>query len=851
MKQRELLQKNLFSSQHRDKKEHETPIKQTWDYVGKNDLDYGICTNYTDFVLIDRSKGYSKCHFFDFTLIRNNEEKLKEFVAVFSKKSIIDNKFVEDLYHKSVIEEREFTKEFYKLFHETRLMLIKEFQSNGNTKDESIHYAQLYLNRLIFMFFAEDNENIPKRIFPERVLEILKSPLITEHSKLVSDTIVALFESLDKGSTMLNIFGFNGGLFQDSIPPKIYFNDIKDSAFFNDVYQHSELKKEIKLDEDSSGIIKKYHGKLNPIISNLLIMDSFDFNTEINVNILGHIFEQSLTDLEELKGHEISKRNKEGIFYTPEFVTDYICRNTIIPYLSNNKATTVDDLIKEYAKNLDDLEKKFREIKILDPACGSGAFLLKAVDVLLEIHKEIQTYKESGGQYTFFSKGKKSGLAEQFTLTKWHEEDEARKIIEKNIFGVDVNDESVEITKLSLFLKIATGNRKLIDLSKNIRVGDSLIDDQEISGSKAFDWNKEFKEIIDNGKFDVVIGNPPYLRIQGLHESHSHITEYLEKTYQSATGRYDYYLLFIEKGANLIKKNGYLGFIVPHKFTNSQFGTGIRRFLSDKKLIHQFLSFGHNFVFEDVTTYTGILILKNAENKNLLYKEIGTLQTKSIEGDLAMLKSEDFTMMDQSNFDENPWNFSSGVTSEILEKITKSGPDILEYFDKILQGAITGDDDLYFLVPIQDKGNTMILYSRKTQTNVEIEKDMLKPILVGEDVKRYKNFDTSNYFVIYPYVIENGKQRILEENELKIKYPLTYTYLSKFKTYLVELRTKFKTNPKYWYGLHRARQIDWFNQERIITPQITYGCNMTLDKNRLFHNTKVYRLLEKRIKCNG
>jgi len=324
--------KDLFAEQHGYKEAQKTPIDQLWNYIGKLNLDYGIATNYKEFVLIDRAKGSSRYHIIDFEDIKENDSKLKEFIAIFSKKQIIDNKFIEKLEQESAIEERNFSKEFYKLFHETRLMLIKEFQENGASKEASIHFAQLYLNRLMFVFFAEDTGKLQKRIFEDLVVDSLKAEtLISNHSKLVSDIIVSFFSSLNKGAdTPRKVFGFNGGLFSDLIPPKIYFKDIRDRKFFAEIYQHSRIKKKPELDETSKKIFDKYEDKLNPIIKNLLVMASFDFNTEISVNILGHIFEQSLSDLEEIREGKPQKRKKEGIFYTPDYITDYICRNTII-----------------------------------------------------------------------------------------------------------------------------------------------------------------------------------------------------------------------------------------------------------------------------------------------------------------------------------------------------------------------------------------------------------------------------------------------------------------------------------------------------------------------------------------
>ncbi|KFM21489.1 Modification methylase BstVI protein [Marine Group I thaumarchaeote SCGC AAA799-B03] len=831
--------KDLFAPQHRAKKEHETPIKQTWDYMGSIGLDYGICTNYKDFILITKQHGYSKYHSFNFTSIKKNLERLKEFVGIFSKERIIENGFVEKLHKESVVEEREFTKEFYKLYHETRLMMVKAFQEkDGVSKNESIYYTQLLLNRLIFIFFVEDRGFIPdKQLFTTRILHSIESGQFTEHSRQIYNDIKELFVAFDKGSRVLGVFGFNGSLFSGIIPEKVYFSDIREESFFKDVKQYSQLSKTTKLNDHALKIIKKYPD-LNPIISNLLLMDSFDFNTEVNVNILGHIFEQSISDLEELKQEGVSRRKKDGVYYTPEYITDYICRNTIIPYLSKSGKTSVPELLEEYHDNLDELENKFKEIKILDPSCGSGAFLVKAIDVLLEIHKEIQNFKDV-----------KKFTGDQLEITReWDESREVRAIIENNIYGVDINPESIDITKLSLFLKLASNERKLIGLSQNIKTGNSLVDDKTID-SHAFLWEDEFPEIIssliENKGFDIVIGNPPYLNVKGLHESHEHITDFLKKNYSAATERYDFYVLFVEMASKLVKENGYLSFILPHKFINAKFGRGLRKYLADTKLLNRIISFGHNLVFDDSTTYTCILTLKNTTNDKFHFAEIESLKTNSIAGDLNSLTSKNIAEIKLKNLDEKPWILKSGITSKILSKINTNGKNIMEYFEMIMSGLQTGDNSIYVLTPIKDNGKNMILYSNKLEQEIELEKEMLKPLLTGEDVKRYNFIEKPPYYVIYPYVLNDGNQKPISEDVLQSKYPLTYQYLSQFKEELIDLRTRFKTNPKYWHALHRGRVLANFEHEKIATPEISLGCNMTLDLKKFLHLEVVYSLLKK------
>ena len=643
--------KDLFAPQHRGNDRRST-VQQTWGYMGDINLEYGICTNYRYFVLITKQNGTSKYHEFDFASIGREKEKIKEFVGIFSKKSIIDDRFVQKLEKESIVEEREFTKEFYKLFHETRLMMIKSFQKNNVARNDAIHYTQIYLNRLIFMFFAQDHGFIKNKLFTTRVTEVLNSILISEHSKMVSDEILGLFQAMNAGSDRLDVFGFNGGLFEKTISPTVFFTDLEEASFFDDVRQNTRLK--IKPDKATKIIINKYQDQLNPIIVNLLMMDSFDFTTEVNVNILGHVFEQSISDLEELREEKTSKKKIEGIYYTPEYITDYICRNTIIPCLSKSGTNSAQDLIKEYEDDLDELENRFKAIKILDPACGSGAFLVKAVDILLEIYKEIQIAKESKGKYS--TEG-------QFQLTKWNEETEARTFVKNNVCGVDVNPESVEITKLSLFLRIASKRQKLVDLSKNIKFGNSLIDDKDVD-RRYFDWAAEFSKIMKLGKFDVVIGNPPYGKYKTLNEK--------QKNFLKKNGRYGktsdiseaFIRLVLDK---LSKKHGFFGFIVPKGLSYVKSWGDMRKILlkyNIKKLIDA------SKAFDDVLYEQMIFILKNQEKDKTI--ETGTIRPDSIETSTIPL----------SYFSDRV--FPTGLDKQklsILKKIQKNSKPVKELMD--------------------------------------------------------------------------------------------------------------------------------------------------------------------------
>ena len=619
---------DLYADQHRPKKEHRTPIDQTHYYMYRLDLEYGLCTNYNKFVLLDRNKN---AYEFDFELIQSSKSKLKEFVGMFSKTNVLSG-FFENVRHESELEEREFTKQFYKLFHETRLMMIKEFSQNAE-KSIAVHHTQIILNRLVFIFFAADRDLVSdRRLFYNRLIGIFKSNTITDTSQKVFDDIRDVFTAFDKGSKMPEIFSYNGGLFSDEMPPDIYFKDIQNKNLFANLLQDSKLSKQ-KLNQDAENAIKSITN-LNPIIRNLMIMESFNFNTEVSVNILGHIFEQSISDLETIEGKAASQRKKSGIYYTPRHITDYICRNTIIPYLSKSgMADTVFALMDEYndAGGISDLEQKFREIKILDPACGSGAFILPAVGILLDIGKAIINHKQSRGLYT---------VGEQSLLTKWSEESEMERIIENNVYGVDIYRQSIEITKLSLCLELVSKNRKLPDLGKNFRIGNSVVDNEKID-SQAFDWDNEFLDVMKGGGFGVVIGNPPYVKsrdnIIGVKMKKS-----IEERFVSAFAMWDLYVPFMELGLMLLKNDGWFAMIVKDTLGEANYTKKLIELIENKYHLHQIDFFPGIMLFEGVGVENKIPFIQNSKKttlaKRILHNTPSTtgVKLKSVSGEKNM-----------------------------------------------------------------------------------------------------------------------------------------------------------------------------------------------------------------------
>jgi len=307
---------------------------------------------------------------------------------------------------------------------------------------------------------------------------------------------------------------------------------------------------------------------------------SYDFSA-IEADVLGNIYEQYL-------GHVLKKtekrakltanqahRKEQGIYYTPTYIVDYVVRNTLGELLKNQKVN---------------IEK----IRILDPACGSGSFLIKAFDVLNE----------------YYSKHYKNYDQLEFDFKTEIPFTTKAKILQNNIFGVDLDKQAVEIARLNLLLKITERGHRLPLLQENIKCGNSLIDDTEIAGDKAFKWEEEFREIMDEGGFDVVIGNPPYVRVDSLSEKDK---EYWKKIFESSQGKYDIYYLFIENVFRWLKNNGMCGFIVPNKFCAASFAKKLREIILDNSSYCMIISVSHLDVFKDASNYPVILILRKGK----------------------------------------------------------------------------------------------------------------------------------------------------------------------------------------------------------------------------------------------
>ena len=549
---------------------YRTPVEQARDYAWNTaQLEWYIVSNYEEIRLYNY---YEKRKYISFDVIElkdNNYELLKQFILCFSKNSH-DKDLIKKLSYESVVAEIKFKEDFYKLYDATRRMLIKELEelNDGFDRHKSIHYAQLILNRYLFICFGQYRNLLPYQITIKTIKGVIDDRDLRDEE--IWHKLNLLFSHINEGNDRKRISKYNGGFFTEDLR----FIKIRDEIDNFDIF--ADIITDWDFDEypvDVESLVAPYNRTINPIYKNLILIASFDFSQQIDVNILGHIFENSLGDLEELKEGEIGERKSNGIFYTPEYITDFVCRNTIIPFLSKNgDENTIDGLIRQYLDSIDELDHKVKEIKIINPSCGSGAFLNKASDILLEIHEAVQVILYD----------KDPTLEQHFDSV-----DERRDILVKNIYGVDINEESTELTKLSLFLNIFKNEDKatvLPVLDNNIKCGNSIVNDKSVSYDY-FDWENQFPF----EGFDIIIGNPPH----GASFSETE-KNYIDENYELKK-HYESCKLFFEVATKIVAEKNIISYVIPKSFTYNSSWEDSRKYIFDKSKVKYCIDLGVAF----------------------------------------------------------------------------------------------------------------------------------------------------------------------------------------------------------------------------------------------------------------
>ena len=675
-----------------------TPVEQAFGYAPKygSSCKWVIVSNYKE-IRLYRQTEMNEYQIFFLEDLKDDLE-FKKFIYVLSFDSLVgtENKKAKTMelseeYQKN---QAEIEKKFYNEYKTIRLHIFENMRKNNPKVNENIiiEKVQKLLDRFLFICFCEDKGLLPNEIFYKTLEKGKNFGEVFEVFKILCSWI-------NLGNARKNIAHFNGGLFKS--------DDVLDGLYVdNEVFE--EMRK----------------------------ISDYNFDSELNENILGHIFEQSVSDIEELKkfvsGEEFdskkSKRKKDGIFYTPKYITKYIVENSIKNWLDDKRKELGENELPElsekdfeikyaskksdkriYSKNLRkhiDFWTKYREavknIKIVDPACGSGAFLITAFEYLLN--------------YNNYLNDKIFDL----TGTKDLFSDTTREILQNNIFGVDLNKESVEITKLSLWLKTANKNKTLASLENNIKCGNSLIDDAEIAGELAFDWEKEFPQVFENGGFDIVVGNPPYVDIKSLNSVE---VKYYFKRFLTTENRVNLYSIFIEKGIEILSKNGILSFINPNSMLVNDSYTKLRDLIFSK--ITHIVKLPDN-IFEEAKVETIIFEIKNSENKINVVNVIKYNKSEKI----VSIDENKIIKIYKSDWDTEKKHFNIYISKrekEILNKIENENLKLEDIADFTL--GITPYDKYRG----HDKDT---IKKRLFHSDTKID-STYKPLITGENIQRY------------------------------------------------------------------------------------------------------------------
>ncbi|MGA9623324.1 MAG: N-6 DNA methylase [Bryobacteraceae bacterium] len=566
---------------------------------------------------------------------------------------------------------------------------------------------------------------------------------------------------------------------------------------------------------------------LTEIIRNLYYPDSpYEFSV-LPADILGQVYEQFLGKVIRLTaGHQAKIEDKPevkkagGVYYTPTYVVDFIVDETVGKLLEGRS-------VKEASK-----------VKILDPACGSGSFLLGAYQYLLDWHR--RQYEKDGPE-----KHKKvlyRGPSGGWRLTA----SERRRILLNSIFGVDIDNQAVEVTKLSLLLKVLEGEtgqsltaqlrmfheRALPDLGSNIKCGNSLVgsdyqlgrqmgflDEDEMYRINAFDWGGEdgFPDIVGGGGFDAVIGNPPYVRQESLAE----VKDYMQTHFKSYQSTADLYVYFMEKALRLLRAGGSFSFIVSSSFLKTAYADRLREFMTQNAAVIRIVDFGGLSLFAKAKdVYVSIPVLQKTAQPD----RVSVCQVESVDHvDLRTYVPKHEYDIQAGRLVREGWPLGPERTRAVFEKIVAAGVPLEKYVGGgIFRGLLTGLNEAFEIDGAARK---------RMIREVRACADLIKPFLGGQDIRRYSTRDTGRFLIVIPSGWTRGQMGRAAASEreawnwLKKEYSPVACHLEPF----ADAARKRQDKGDFWWELRACDYYDVLDGAKIVYPDIAKGPRFFLD----------------------
>lgn len=736
------------------------------------------------------------------------------------------------------------------------------------TRGRLVRLAQKTLDRLLFVFFCDDMGQ--RLAYPAKLLQTLltdraNSAFFDPQATTIWQDLLGLFRAMNTGTEFGGrpMHQFNGGLFAPD--PALESLEVPNSVFC----QHLQGQNEASIASHPQTVL--YLCATYNYAADLGEGGQRNAQRSLGLYTLGRIFEQSITELEILEAdaddrpsvNKASQRKRDGVYYTPEWIVERVVDGTLAPALTalrHSCGWDEDSPDLPTLAGVDAYLDRLRLFTVVDPACGSGAFLITAL-----------RYLASEWRRTWDIRKEVAGVGDKEIMRESEAELVAR-LLRENIYGVDINLASVEIAQLALWLHTARDDQPLSSLEATIRCGNSLIthdfykgvqlnlyDANEQERVNAFDWFTAFPNVFARGGFDAVVGNPPYVKLQNFRQAHPDVSDYLvrgrpgivERPYSSTTGNFDLYLPFIEKGISLLNSAGRLGYIAPSLWTINEYGAGLRAQISAKRQLDRWLDFKSYQVFDEATTYTALQFYTKSPTKVICVAHAPNgVVSPDPWADVAQQLE-----WGKEQFGDR-WLLLTGVERALVDRLaaTCSRLDDDANTTHIFQGLITSSDAIYHLTR-SGPGRYICRppgSPRPPPYELEIEDAIMRPLVSGAEAKRYQNPQT-NTWLLFPYAHQNGQVRLVPASAMAASYPGAWKHLLSYEDILRSreagqdargnLERPFDDDA--WYRFGRSQALDKQHLPKLIVAQTVPSLRICFDATGAFapNNVRVNGIL--------
>ncbi|HEY7314655.1 MAG TPA: N-6 DNA methylase [Gemmataceae bacterium] len=796
-------------------------VEQALQYAVQLQIDWYLVTNLKEIRLYHKGHDTFTYERFETARLAEDAAQRKRFVYLLGSERVLHpgGNHLDALLAESKKIGRELTDSYYREYRALRERTFEALkQHNPNEPPTALLAAtQKMLDRVLFIAFCEDRGLLPRDIIARAYQHA--DPF---NPRPIWDNFVGLFRAVDTGNERLNVTRYNGGLFaRDPYLEGLTVPDAVCEGF------HKLAEYEYGNDPDADARL-------------------------IDVEILGHIFEQSISDLEEMqqgidgraqqtraKEQKKTTRKEAGAFYTPAFITRYLVAETLGPIVADRferlraareaaapktvksvfadpAAFDVHQLTKSRRAALVDFWhdwiEELQTVRLVDPACGSGAFLIEAFDQMFAHYQKAQGFLTELRGPTLF--------------------DIRKTILEHNLYGVDLNGEAVEIARLSCWIKTAEVGKVLTSLDHNIRQGNSVVADSAVH-PKAFDWHAAFPEAFAAGGFDVVVGNPPYVRQEWI----SPFKPYLQQHYRAYDGSADLYVYFYELGINLLRPGGRLGFVVTNKWMKAGYGEPLRRFFRDAAWVESVVDFGHaKQIFADADVFPSILVARrpNADPPPLAARVCAIAREQLRITDLSNQIAAEGFEVPRERLGADAWTLEPPGIVALLEKIRRAGVPLKEFAGSCpYRGILTGFNDA-FLMDTATK-ERLIAADAKSAS-------LFKPYLRGQDINRWRAEWNGLWMLAlkssgnHAWPWANAGDRA--EAVFAATYPAIHAHLNQYRDALI----KRQDQGEHWWELRSCAYWEKFDKPKVMYQEIQFHPCYLLDTEQMLANNKVFFL---------